>query len=169
MFRQQKEAISTQLIDIKHVEDQIELFKQITKLPKRAFVSLAVDAIAMNPDRSYLPTKNSDYTFVVFVQPLDRNFRCFPLHIRQKLGSGNATPDIRAAVDEVRKALEKHLVVVKYKCADGDKGHNEAHAKFFKEWHEVFESSKDGLEAAVSYVSAARNVPVGDFLHIWKN
>jgi hypothetical protein len=170
LFREQHDAIATQLVEIEQVHAQIDLFIKTTKLPTNAVVSVAVDAIAMNPDRSYLPTKKSDYAFVVFVQPLDRRYRCFPLHVKRKEGSGNATAEVRKAVSAVCEALSRHGIVVKYKSADGDKGHNEAHAEFFHEWYPLFEAGGDqGLKAAIDYVAKATNVPVGDPLHMWKN
>jgi hypothetical protein len=131
MFREQRDAISTQLLGIQHVNEQIRLFIRSANLPDKVIVSVAVDAIAMNPDRSYLPSSKSDYAFVVFVQPLDRRYLCFALHVKQKKGSGNATVEIREAVIEICWALSGHGILVKYNCADGDKGHNRAHAKFF--------------------------------------
>jgi hypothetical protein len=43
-----------------------------TNLPPNFVVSLAFDAIAMNPDRSHLPSKGFEHAFVIFLRPLDR-------------------------------------------------------------------------------------------------
>jgi hypothetical protein len=137
-----------------------------TNLPEHSILSVAVDAIAMNPDHSYLPTREAEYAFVIFVQPFDRRYRCFPLHVKQH-ESGAATPDVRAAVTSVCDALFSHGLIVKYQCADGDKGHNAAHADFFNQWYSMWENQ--GLAVALRFVSETNGIPVGDFLHLWKN
>jgi hypothetical protein len=108
------------------------VFLEITNLPEHSIVSVAVDVMAMNADHSCLPSKKSDSAFVIFVQPLDRRYRCLPLHVMRH-ESGEVTPDVQAAIAEVCEALWRHQIVVKYKCADGDKGHNEAHRKFLND------------------------------------
>jgi hypothetical protein len=165
-FQSRKEKVGSQLINIGEVREQIQLFLDTTGLPEGSVVSVAVDAMAMNPDRSYLPTKQSEYAFVVFVQPLNRRYRCLPLHVRQHV-SGQATPDIRQAVTTVCDVLSAAGLIVKYKCADGDKGHNKAHEEFFNQWYALLKS--DGLQAVIDFVCNATNIPVSDFLHLLKN
>jgi hypothetical protein len=166
LFDERKNKIASQLIKIGHVSEQIQDFIESTNLPEQSPVSVVIDAIAMNPDRSSLPSGKADSAFVVFVQPLDRRLRCFPIHVKQH-ESGAATPDIREILREICEALGSHRLIVKYKCADGDRGHNEAHVDFFDRWYSIWENQ--GLEAALGFVSQAMYVPVGDFLHLWKN
>jgi hypothetical protein len=94
--------------------------------------------------------KKSDSAFVIFVEPLDHQYRCLPLHILWH-ESGQATPDVQAAIAEVCEALWKHQVAVRYKCADGDKGHKEAHRKFFNDWRPLLETG--GLGEALRFES----------------
>jgi hypothetical protein len=148
------------------IDSQIQLFLEMTKLPEQSVVSVAVDAMAMNADRSYLPSKKSDSVFVIFVQTLDRRYRCLPLHVMRH-ESGQVTPDVQAALSEVCEALLRHQVVVKYKCADGNKGYNEAHRKIFNDWCPLLETG--GLGAALRFVSQSAKVPIRDFLHLCKN
>jgi hypothetical protein len=151
---------------MEQIDGQIQLFLEMTNLPEHSVVSVPVDAMAMNADRSYLPSKKSDSAFVIFVQPLDRRYRCLPLHVMRH-ESGQATSDVQAAIAAVCEALWRHPVVVKYKCADGDKRHNEARRKNFNDWCPLLETGR--LEAALRFVSQSAKIQVSDFLHLFKN
>jgi hypothetical protein len=69
------------LSDLALLKDQIRLSMETTTLPNGSFVSIAVDAMAMTPDSSYLPGNHSENAFVIYVQPLDRRHSCWPLHV----------------------------------------------------------------------------------------
>jgi hypothetical protein len=43
----------------------------MNNLQEGAPVSVAVGAMAMSADRSYLPSKDTDYSFVIYGQPSD--------------------------------------------------------------------------------------------------
>jgi hypothetical protein len=44
-------------MDLNRLDDQITAFVEMNCLPDGAFISVAVDALAMTPDRSYLPAR----------------------------------------------------------------------------------------------------------------
>jgi hypothetical protein len=115
-----------------NLDGQINTFITMNNLTDGEPVSVAVDAMAMSPDRAHLPGKNADYSFVIYGQPLSRGHRCLPLHVITAR-SGQATADIRAAVDEICTRLTNRGLVVKYLCTDGDPGYNEYHKAFLAE------------------------------------
>jgi hypothetical protein len=51
-------------------QEQVGLFIDLTGVGKGDVVSVAVDAMAMIPDRSCLAAKSNDYFFVSSAQPL---------------------------------------------------------------------------------------------------
>jgi hypothetical protein len=155
------------LSQLANLDAQIDTFIEMNKLPQNGTerVSVAVDAMAMTPDRSNLPRKNADYSFVIYGQPLNRNYRCLPLHVITAK-SGNATKSVQKVVDEVCTRLANRGLIVKYLCTDGDAGYNDYHREFFAEWYMRFLDG--GLSAALDYASAHTKLPVGDFLHLWK-
>jgi hypothetical protein len=122
--------------------------------------------MAMNRDRLYLPSKYADYTFVISGQPVEWRYQCMPLHI---ISSAKSQSDdaIKAAIDQVCQALTDRGLVVKYFCSDGHPGYNDRHKQFFANWIDIF--LDDGLEAALNHARDTPMIPVGDFLHLWKN
>jgi hypothetical protein len=69
-----------------------------------AAVSVAVDAMAMSPDRSCLAAKSSDYLFVFYAQPLERPNKCLALHIYRGR-SGQAKDEVQKVLDQVCAAF----------------------------------------------------------------
>jgi hypothetical protein len=55
------------LSNIEKLDDQIATFIEMNQLPEHMPVSVAVDPMPMTHDRSYLPGKNADYSFVIYV------------------------------------------------------------------------------------------------------
>jgi hypothetical protein len=153
------------LSDLALLKQQIRLGMETTSLPGGSFVSIAVDAMAMNPDSSYLPANHSDNQFVIYVQPLDRRYSCWPLHMMAH-PSGRATEDVLDAMKAAREALTAQGLVVKFECSDGDAGHNQSHRDFFGEWYQHF--LDNGLTGALEYAAGRDAIPAGDFLHLLK-
>jgi hypothetical protein len=89
-----------------------------------------------------------------------------PIHVIRSR-SGNATEEVRDRIRDVSEALKRHVLIVKYYCADGDRGYNTEHLKYFEEWYRLYHSG--GLEAALRYLAESEPIPVGDFLQLWKN
>jgi hypothetical protein len=137
-------------LDIDKVDDQITTLVEMNSLPDGAFISVAVDAMAMSPDRSHLPGKTADDSFVIYGQPLDRQFRCLPLHVITG-DFGQATEKVRAAMEAVCNGVSRPGFVVKRLCTDGYPGYHAAHRKFFGEWYPRFLDG--GLPAALDYAS----------------
>jgi hypothetical protein len=159
-------AVELGLSDLAVLKDQIARSMQTTSLPSGSFVSIAVDAMAMNPDSSYLPANHSDNEFVIYVQPLDRRHSCWPLHVMPH-PSGRATEDVLGAMEAARAALTAQGLVVKFECSDGDAGHNQSHRAFFNGWYPHF--LDHGFSGALEYAAGCETpIPVGDFLHLLK-
>jgi hypothetical protein len=165
-YHRRLEAAAANLINLALVDQQVQMFIEANRLPDNSVISVAIDAMAMNSDRSTLPASEADYVFVIFAQPVERHFHCLPIHVIQH-DSGQSTPDVRNAMAIVCDSLSRHGCIVKYNCADGDRGYNEMHLRFFLEWYPILQQR--GLAEAVDFVSHSSNVPVGDFLHLWKN
>jgi hypothetical protein len=107
--------------------------------------------------------------FVIYAQPLDRRSKCFPVHVIQN-PSGQAKKVVQDAVDAVCSALVAKGIVPKYVCSDGDACFNARHHAFFRKWYLAFLRNGDrGLEAALEIARRETKIPVGDFLHMWKN
>jgi hypothetical protein len=153
------------LSEMDNLDDQITTFIQMNSLPAGTPVSVAVDAMAMSADRSCLPGKAADHSFVIYGQPLDRRYRCLPLHVITA-ESGQASEEVRAVVDEVCIRLRSRGLIVKYLCTDGDPGYNKYHTTFFAEWYTRFLDG--GLSSALDHASQNTILPAGDFLHLWK-
>jgi hypothetical protein len=154
------------LKDIANLESRVDLFIKLSGVKKNAAVSVAVDAMAMSPDRSCLAAKSSDYLFVFYAQPLDRRDKCFPLHIHQGK-SGQAKDEVQKLLDRVCAALSARGLNVRYVCSDGDAGYNKRHHEFFKKWYLAL--LRGGLLAALNAIHTETKMPVSDFLHMWKN
>jgi hypothetical protein len=73
---------------------------------------------------------------------------------------------VKAAMNQVCEALTSHGLVLKFFCSDGGPGYHDRDTKFFASWIDIF--LENGLEAAVDYARGVEQVPVGDFLHLWK-
>jgi hypothetical protein len=151
-FHNRKKQVARQLTQLDQIDQQIPLFVKITTFPQNSVVSFSVDAIAMNPDRSHLPSKESEHAFAIFLQALDRQYRCLPVHIKLH-ESGQATADAQDALKMVDDALSKYNLIMKYQCADGERGHNQAHLKFFSRMVSCF---ADGMSSGSHQYHSAR-------------
>jgi hypothetical protein len=129
-------------------------------------IAISVDAIAFEANGGYLPSAGSKNVFVIYAQPLDRSFTCFPIHVMPH-SSGRATEPVQTAIDSACTALTDGPLIVKYICADGDSCHRKRHAEFFLDWYPVLINR--GLQAALEHIRHQTRIPVGDFLHIWKS
>jgi hypothetical protein len=89
-----------------------------------------------------------------------------PLHTISS-AKGQSDDAVKAALDQVCQALTDRGLVVKYFCSDGDPGYHDRHKQFFASWIDIF--LDDGLEAALNHARGIPMIPVGDFLHLWKN
>jgi hypothetical protein len=135
------------------------------ELPPGIAVSIAVDAMAINSDGSPVPGAATENAFIFYLQPLDAQFKCFPIHLITH-PSGRATAPIQATLDNVSQAAIAQGLSVKYLCADGDYCHHRRHLEFFRRWHSNF--TEHGIPGALMAFTAESQAPVGDFLHIWK-
>jgi phenylpyruvate tautomerase PptA (4-oxalocrotonate tautomerase family) len=133
---------------IPKLDGQISLFMTTNNLPPPSVVSVAIDAMAMNRDRSYLPSKDADYRCAIYRQPVDRRYQGMPLHtISSTKGQSNAA--VKAVIDQVCQAFTDRDLVVEYFCSDGDPGYHDSHEQFFASWIDIFWD--DGLEAGLNH------------------
>jgi hypothetical protein len=165
-YKDRIDAAEATLQDIDKLDEHISLFIELSELPENAIVSMAIDAMAMSPDRDYLPGEGSDYAFVIYGQPLDRRHHCFPLHIVASK-KGQADDRVQVAIQKVSQGLTARGLRVKFFCSDGDGGYNQKHKTFFASWIDAF--FHRGLDAALAIARSTPMIPVGDFLHLWKN
>jgi hypothetical protein len=164
-FAHRVAAIGRQLTTIDGLDKQIEDFVNLNVLTPDTPISVSIDAMAMSPDGSTLPKADSEYAFVIYGQPLDRRKKCMPLHV-VKAQHGQATDHVQSILNQVCSNLAEREVTVRYVCSDGDRGYNKRHGAFFAEWFPIF--ATEGLAAALNSILRERNIPVSDFLHIWK-
>jgi alkylhydroperoxidase/carboxymuconolactone decarboxylase family protein YurZ len=87
------------LRELSRLKDQIATFAAINHHSESP-ISVSVDAMAMNPDGSTLPTEGARYVFVIYGQPLDRRLKCMPLHVIEAK-SGNAKKEVQEIIDQV--------------------------------------------------------------------
>jgi hypothetical protein len=137
-----------------------------TGLPPGSIISLAIGAMALNPDNTPFPQQGGKYCFFFHVQHLNRRFKCWPLHVRPTQ-SGQATVEIKTALAKCRDVLTQHQLGVWYICSDGDRGYDAKHREFFTQWIYLYRTQ--GLMAVVTWLADQKGIPVSDFLHIWKN
>jgi hypothetical protein len=95
-------------------------------------VSVAVDAMAMNLDRSCRATKPSDWIFAYYAQPIGRPKKRLALRLSvMPQGKQNLTSSA-FLMTFARHFLIKTLKFDMYICSDGDSGDNKRHYEFFK-------------------------------------
>jgi hypothetical protein len=162
-YEKRRAVVEASLANLDSIDSQVDVYR--ATLPDHAVVSLANDAMAMNPAKTSLPAADSEYMFVLYVQPLDRRYRCFPVHVMPH-PSGRATEEVHDAIDRACEALTNRGLHVKFVCADGDQGYNHSHQAFFEQWYEQF--LEGGLAAAAAFAGGQPKFPVGDYLHLWK-
>jgi hypothetical protein len=169
VYRHYSGALNQQesnLTDQCKIQEQVDVFMKLSGVCKDDIVSVAVDAMAMSPDRSCLGAKSSDYVFVYYAQPLLRRNKCMALHVHRN-ESGQAGSRVQFNIDQICAALSNRGIEVRYVCSDGDAGYNQRHQQFFKKWYLAI--LRDGLGAALAAIEKETRMPVSDFLHMWKN
>jgi hypothetical protein len=153
------------LRDISCIGQQIERFIAANDISPSSLIPLSIDAMSMNTDHRYLPGKDGDFAFVFYPQHLNRQVKCFPLHVIPQ-SSGQATTEVQHLIEFTCNALRHRHLVPKYICSDGDQGYTERHRVSFMKWYPIY--LEHGLQAAVSHVSGAEMIPVSDYLYLWK-
>jgi hypothetical protein len=164
-FHDKIDPIESGLCDISCTGQQIERFIAANDISPNSLISLSIGAMSMNTDHRYLPGKDGDFAFVFYAQPLDRQVKCFPLHVMPQ-SSGQATTEVQRVIEFTCDALRHHNLVPKHICSDGDQGYNERHRLFFIEWYPIY--FEHGLQAVVAHASGAEMIHVSAFLHLWK-
>jgi hypothetical protein len=128
-YHQKTHAMEAGTPNLDNIDDQIELFTVSANLPTGSMVWVAADAMAMNPEKSILPASHSEHLFVIYMQPLDRKFSCWPLQVMPH-ASGRATEKFHTAIDVASQMLSAHGLTVKYLCTNGDTGNRQSHQTF---------------------------------------
>jgi hypothetical protein len=96
------------------------------EIPPGTNVSLAIDAIALTPDRRGLTSAGCGNAFVFYLQPLNATLKCFPVHVTSHT-SGRATSPVQDALQKVSQSMTAHGLVVRYVSADGDYCYHRSH------------------------------------------
>jgi hypothetical protein len=162
-FQNHIERVRADLSDIRLANDQGRIFKETMGLPDASLIAISVDAIALDAGIAFLPSAGSMGVFVFSAQPLDRCFKCFPLHVRTYSSARPIAP-IQAAMTVVSSALAERGLIAKYLRADGDSCHRQRHADFFFNWYPVLIGS--GMKAPIDHISEHNEIQVRYFLHI---
>jgi hypothetical protein len=120
------------LRNLGRLKEQIQAFIAVNHMSDSP-ISVSVDAMAMNPDGSTLPTDDARYVFVIYGQPLDPRLKCMAFHVIEA-HSGNAKDAVQRVIDQASGILAEEQMRVLYVCSDGDAGSNTRHAQFFDNW-----------------------------------
>jgi hypothetical protein len=153
------------LSDLEALDHFIEFTLATHAIPPGADVSLAIDAIAFSPDRKGLNSTGCDNAFVFYIQPLDATLKCFPVHVMNHT-SGRATSPVQDTLQKVSQSIRAHGLILRYVCADGDCCYHRRHLEYFQRWYEIF--IENGLGFTLNSLEHDFEIPVGDYLHIWK-
>lgn len=123
---------------------------------------LAIDAASL--DR---PNKLShSYVFTFYLQPIDHNYKCIPIHIHSKK-NGHADATITKIVDDLVKILKENNINIISVATDGDDGYNSKTNETFLKYIEEFE--KKGFQSAVDKIEKLNDILwLSDMLHIIK-
>jgi hypothetical protein len=125
--------------------------------------NLGVDAFSIIPEKTEKEFKRCCFLFML--QPWDYQLKPIPIHILPYEHS-QADQTIQDRIDEILAICFRMNIHVHFLCSDGDQGYSRRHKLFFQGWYRVL--SEQGFDHAVAFVSAQRNVPVLDFLHLAK-
>jgi hypothetical protein len=80
---------------------------------------------------------------------------------------GQADDKVQQAIAKVYQGLTDHGLKVRFFCSDGDGGYNHKRREFFSRWIDVY--LHQGLGPALAIIRSMPMIPIGDFLHLWKN
>lgn len=130
-------------------------------------IVLGIDALCVVATSKYnrIPIKNL-YSFTIYIQPFSIEDKCLPIRIIEKEnGIGNS--EIVDLLAETSGVLKTYGFNVKFNSYDGDRCYNTPHKLFF----DLYENFllEDDLEGAINKVKDRTDIPIGDYLHIFKN
>jgi hypothetical protein len=153
------------LSNLEDLDHFIEFTLATHAIPPETNVSLAIDAIALTPDRKGLTSAGCHNAFVFYLQPLNATLKCFPVHVTSHI-SGRATNPVQDALQKVSGSMTAHGLIVRYVCADGDYCYHRRHFEYFQRWYAIL--IENGLQFTLNTLEHDIEIPVGDYLHIWK-
>jgi hypothetical protein len=84
--------IMARLSDPAELADFIAHEMEAHAITEWTVVSLAIDAMAMTAQRTYLPSGGQEIAFVIVLQPLDARLKCVPLHVMTLLSGVSQDP-----------------------------------------------------------------------------
>lgn len=162
MYSRDEKHIRKLLKNIDSIPELINLYKQIYEITDNLDCVLSIDAASLNR-----PNKHSHtFVFVLYLQPLNSKFKCFPLHIYSK-SSGNCDEEIINLIDKAIILLQKSGISIKAVASDGDPGYNEKARETFTKYITIFE--KQGFLSAVESMMNSHEIfYISDLLHIIK-
>jgi hypothetical protein len=159
-----------QLSDPTELADFVGHEIEANAITRGTVVSLAIDAMAMTAQhstaqRTSLPSGGQQIAFVIFLQPLDARFKCFPLHVMTH-SSGRATGPFQEALDSITRSVTEHGFMVKYLCVDGDSCYHRRDLEYFHRWYSIL--IERALSSTLLALADDVRIRVGECLHSWK-
>lgn len=130
-------------------------------------IVLGIDALCIVATSRYNHSliKNL-YSFTVYIQPVFFGYKCMPIRLIEK-ENGIGNREILRLLQETSNQLKSINFDVRFNSFDGDKCYNILHKNFFDEY-EIF-ILNDDLEGAVNKMKNKQDIPIGDYMHIFKN
>lgn len=137
--------------DINSIPILIDMYKNIYNIESEIESIISIDAASL--DR---PNKHShSHVFVIYLQPLNPKYKCFPIHIHSKV-NGNCDEDVINLIDQTIGLLKESGISVKAVASDGDPGYNERSQTTFDKYINIFK--KKGFYSAVEYIMNSNEV-----------
>lgn len=162
-FEEDEKKLIKEIQDVNKTDVIIIRYKNIYKIEDDLDCILAVDAASL--DR---PNKKSDsYMFVFYVQPINRNYKCFPIFMQSNRNS-NCNDQIKINTNKIIENLRKFNIFVKAVATDGDSSYNtnasETFSVYIKNLEEnVFFSAVESIQTSTNVI-----LYISDFLHLLK-
>lgn len=161
-FKEENKLFLESIQDIENIPFIIEKFFQIYNPTETVECVLSIDACSY--DRPFKKTLTN--VFVFYLQPINPNYKCIPLHLLPKK-DGNADNDITEIAEKIVQILKNFQISVKVIATDGDDGYNLKARQTFAKYISIFESQ--GFDEAIKCIQDIDDIFwIGDFLHIVK-
>lgn len=161
-FGDEEKHIRKLLKDVSSIPKLIDIYKKLYNVPDNLECIVSIDAASLDRPNK----KGHSFVFILYLQPIDPKFKCFPIHIHSKC-NGRCDPDIINLIEEVNGLLQSSGIFVKAIASDGDSGYNDKANETFKKYINIFK--KDGFYAAVEYIMQSKETFfISDLLHIVK-
>lgn len=148
--------------NIETVQRLIQNYKSIFKIDEPLDCILSVDAASLDRPNKY----SHSFVFAFNVQPIDYNYKCFPIHILSKK-SQNANEDIINVIYRLSDILKQEGINIISVATDGDEGYDFKADETFSKYITEFE--QNGFLGAIEKVEKLKEIFwISDLLHLVK-